>query len=140
MAKSVERDASGRWLPGESANPATQWGPDNPPAKSPGRPKKDAWLAELETRLEDPRLRQALADKLLKTALKGSERASLRAINLIQDRVGGPIVRRVSAEMDIEGGVLVVPSKMTPEEWIKAAAVRSAEAKEPGLDRGESEE
>jgi hypothetical protein len=86
MSDSADRDARGRWQPGQSANPDTQWGPNNPPAKSPGRPKKDAWIQELEGRLEDPRIRQALADKLLKTALKGSERASLQAISLIQVR------------------------------------------------------
>ena len=54
MVESTERDTRGRWLPGQSANPATKWGPDNPPPKSPGRPKRDAWVTELEERLEDP--------------------------------------------------------------------------------------
>ena len=134
MAKSTERDARGRWLPGQSANPPTQWGPGNPPAKSPGRPKKDAWLGELEGRLEDPRVRQALADRLLRTALKGGERASLQALSLIQDRVGGPVVKKISAEMDVEAGVLVAPAHMSVEEWLERVQERNANAVEPGLE------
>ena len=127
-----ERDARGRWLPGRSANPETQWSKDNPPPKSPGRPRRDAWVAELQERLKDPRMRQALADRLLKTALKGSERASLQAINLIQDRVGGPVVRRVEAEVEGRGGVLVAPASMSPQEWIAKVARSNATAVEPG--------
>lgn len=129
-----ERDAQGRWLPGSSANPETQWSPDNPPPKSPGRPRRDAWIAELQERLKDPRMRQALADKLLKTALKGSERASLRAIDLIQDRVGGPVVRRVEADIESRGGVLVAPAAMSLHEWIKMATEQNAKAVEPGVE------
>ena len=127
-----KRDARGRWLPGQSANPERQWSAANPPPKSPGRPKRDAWVAELQERLKDPRMRQALADRLLKTALKGSERASLQALNLIQDRVGGPVVRRLEAEVENRGGVLVAPAGMTPREWIEKVAVSNAEAREPG--------
>ena len=131
MAEQTERDARGRWLPGQSANPTTQWGPDNPPAKSPGRPKRDAWLGELEERLKDSRVRQALADKLLRTALKGGEKASLQALSLIQDRVGGPVVRRFTTEVDVNAGVLVAPAGMTPEEWIESAMARAAEIEDP---------
>ena len=137
MSMPARRDARGRWLPGRSANPTTQWGPDRPPAKSPGRPKRDAWLAEMEERLKDPRIRQALADRLLTMALKGGERTALRAIDLIQDRVGGPVVRRISAEMDVDAGVLVVPAAVTPEEWIAAANARNAKLKEPGTEGDE---
>ncbi len=132
MPDERQRDSKGRWVPGKSANPATQWGPNNPPPKSPGRPRKDAWVEELEDRLDDPRIRQALADKLLRTALKGGERASLQAINLIQDRIGGPVVRRVDAEVRGGCGVLVAPAKLTPREWIEQVAERNATAREPG--------
>ena len=134
MGDAAERDAQGRWRPGKSANPATQWGPDNPPPTSPGRPRRDAWLAELEERLEDPRIRRALADRLLKVALKGSEKASLAAIAMVQDRVGGPVIQRVSAEMDVNCGVLVAPASVSPEDWIAAAAARNATLKEPGVE------
>lgn len=139
MTEKAERDERGRWLPGRSASPATQWGPGRPPAKSPGRPKKDAWLAELETRLKDPRLRQALADRLLRTALKGGEKASLQAIGLIQDRVGGQMVRRVTAEVDVNCGVLVAPASMTPVEWIESERIRALNKKEPGTEASDEE-
>ena len=139
MSDNRQRDSMGRWVPGKSANPATQWGPNNPPPKSPGRPRKDAWVEELVGRLDDPRIRQALADKLLRTALKGGERASLQAINLIQDRIGGPVVRRVDAEVTGGGGVLVVPGLHSPQEWLKKVAERNALAVEPGTKREESD-
>ena len=139
MAESSKRDAQGRWLPGQSANPTTQWGPGNPPAKSPGRPKKDAWLCELEERLKDPRLRQALAGRLLRIALKGGEKASLQAIGLIQDRVGGQMVRRVTAEVDVNCGVLVAPASMTPMEWIESERIRTHNKKKPGTEESDEE-
>ena len=69
-----DRDPKGRWLPGQSGNSSTRWSDDSPPPRSPGRPRKDAWIAQLEERLDDPRMRQALADQLLKVALKGGEK------------------------------------------------------------------
>jgi hypothetical protein len=87
----------GRFAPGNSLG--TPFGPDNPPPRSPGRPKKDAWLYELEQRPEDPRMRQAIADRILKIALKGSEKAALQAAQLIQDRVAGPVTQRIEAEV-----------------------------------------
>ena len=57
--ENAERDDRGRWRPGKSGHPDTQWSDDNPPPKSPGRPKKDAWLAELEGRLDlDPAMHE----------------------------------------------------------------------------------
>lgn len=94
------RRRDGRFAPGNTLG--IPFGPDNPPPKSPGRPRKDAWIKELEARLEEkPELRQALADVLLKTALKGSERARLRALDMIEDRVGGPVLRRVETDVQI---------------------------------------
>jgi hypothetical protein len=94
------RRPDGRFAPGNTLG--IPFGPDNPPPKSPGRPRKDAWVKELEARLEEkPELRQALADVLLKTALKGSERARLRALDMIEDRVGGPVLHRVGAEVQV---------------------------------------
>lgn len=133
-----KRDAKGRWMPGHCGNPATMWGPDCPPPKSPGRPPKDAWVRELEERLKDPRVRQALADRLLKTALKGTERASLQAIDLIQDRVGGPVMRGIAAQLDLGlTGVLVVPGTDDPAVWVEEAAASNAELREPGREREE---
>ncbi len=108
-----------------------------PPPKSPGRPPRDAWLKELEQRLEDPRMRQALADKLLKIALKGGERASLQAIDMIQSRVGGPVTQRIEAEVVSEqrrilivGGVDEVPP--LPDEILQLERLRG-EAEERAL-------
>ena len=95
-----ERDARGRWR--ESGSPETRWGPGNPPPKSPGRPKKDAWVHELEHRLQDDRMRQAIADRLLKVALTGGEKAALTAIQMVQDRVGGPVTKHIEAEFRTE--------------------------------------
>ena len=133
--ENAERDDRGRWRPGKSGHPDTQWSDDNPPPKSPGRPKKDAWLAELEGRLEDPRVRQALADKLLRTALTGGERASLRAINLIQDRVAGPLSQSLIADIKIKSGVLVAPAAMSPRDRIESVQKRNEGKVEPGSEK-----
>ena len=132
MTDEPKRDKSGRWLPGKSANEATKWGPDNPSPKSPGRPKRDAWLGELEERLKDSRLREALAARVLHIALKGGERTALRALDMVQSRIGGPVVARISAEVNENCGVLVTPHGQTPDEWIAAAKARSENAKKPG--------
>ena len=133
--EAADRDSSGKWQPGKSGSPETKWGPSNPPPRSPGRPKKDAWLRELEGRLEDPRIRQALADRLLKVALRGSEKAALTALAMVQDRTGGPVVKRLAAELDTSGcGVLVAPAGSTPEEWIARAMEANEEAIEPGTE------
>jgi hypothetical protein len=96
-----DRDQHGRLLPGHSVGAETRFGTSgNPPPKSPGRPKKDAWVHELEDRLEGrPELRQAIADRLVKVALKGGEQAALKAIAMIQDRVGGPLTHKVEADV-----------------------------------------
>lgn len=132
MSESAEREESGRWKPGSSGSPETKWGPGNPPPKSPGRPRKDAWLAELGDRLDDPRIRKALADRLLKIALKGGERAALAAIGQIQDRVGGPVVKRIDAEVASRSGVLIAPAGTTPDAWVAEAMERNRHATEPG--------
>ncbi len=91
------RGPDGRFAPGN--NLGIPFGPDNPPPRSPGRPKKDAWVTELEARLEDPRLRQAIADRLVRIVLKGGDQAAIRAAELIQDRVAGPLTQRIEAAM-----------------------------------------
>jgi hypothetical protein len=97
------RDNQGRFLPERSGNPATQWGPERRPPKSPGRPKRSAWVAELEQRLrEEPRLGQALADRVLKIALKGKDADALRAIQEIEDRTGGPLKLKVNGLSESE--------------------------------------
>ena len=101
-ADESERDKQGRFAPGQSGNPDTQWGPDNPPPKSPGRPKKDAWVGNIERMLEtDGRLGDALASRLAKIALQGRDSDALKAIDMIQSRVGGPLPRRVDAEIQM---------------------------------------
>lgn len=105
-APTEDRTPDGRFARGNSLG--TPFGPDNPPPRSPGRPRKDAWIAELEQRLEDPRMRQALADRILRIALQGSERAALQAAQLIQDRVGGPVTQRVEAEVDVAERRLII--------------------------------
>ncbi len=125
-----DRDSEGRWQPGESANPETQWGPDNPPPKSPGRPKKDAWLGALEAMLaKDDRMSEALAGRLMKIALKGRDSDALRALELIQTRIGGPVKQVVEAEVKSEcrrilicGGIEEVPS--LPEEVLAIERAR----------------
>ena len=132
-----ERDTRGRWKRGKSGSSATQWGPDNLPPKSKGRPTQEAWVAELKARLESrPELRQALADVLLKTALKGSETARLKALSMIADRVEGPVTRKIEADVAVNSGVLVVPGQASPQEWLERAAQKNAVAKEPGGEHG----
>ena len=75
-----------------------------------------------------------MADKLLRTALKGGEKASLQALDMIQNRVAGLLTRRVAAEVDTNCGVLVAPASLTAEEWIAAEMARNAMPEEPGKD------
>lgn len=83
-----DRDSDGRFAPGNRLG--TPFGPDNPPPRSPGRPRKGAWVRELEDRVKDPRIRQGLADRLLKIALKGRDGDALKALQEIEDRTGKP--------------------------------------------------
>jgi hypothetical protein len=121
--KGADRDGRGRLLPGHAIGAQTRFGtPGNPPPKSPGRPKKGAWLRSLEARLAgEPRLGQALADRLLKIALKGPEGPALRAIQEIEDRTGEPIGGRVIGMSDREVTLLFnllldrIVSRLPPE-------------------------
>jgi hypothetical protein len=127
------RDQQGRFLPARSGNPATQWGPGNPPPRSPGRPKRSAWVKELESRLENGNVRQALADKLLKIALKGSDASALRAIQEIEDRTGQPIAARVNGLSDRElaltiSGLLSRIVRRLPPEYHKQVQEAAYEA------------
>ncbi len=88
-----DRDNDGRFAPGNRLG--TPFGPHNPPPRSPGRPKKGAWVRELEDRVKDPRIRQGLADRLLKIALKGRDGDALKALHEIEDRTGQPIALRI---------------------------------------------
>lgn len=80
-------------------------------------------------------MRQALADRILKIALKGGEKAALHAMQLIQDRVAGPVTQRVEAEVVSEvrrilivGGAEEIPQ--LPEEILELERQRSeAEAR-----------
>ena len=93
----MSRLPNGKFRPGKSGNPATQWGPDNPPPRSPGRPRKNAWLNELEDKLdEDPQLRVRLARRLLDIAESGKDGDALKALEIIENRAGsGPLQNRV---------------------------------------------
>ena len=77
--------------------PHNLWGtPGNPPPKNGGRPPKDAYIRELEAELQgNPDMRRALARRLLKTALQGRDGDSLRALQAIQDRIGGPVAVKI---------------------------------------------
>jgi hypothetical protein len=118
------RQPDGRFAPGNQLGHL--WGPDNPPPKSPGRPRKDAWVKQLEQRLRsDPRISQALADRLIKIALKGRDGESLRAIQEIEDRTGGPLKLRVDglSEDDIRerlGRMLQALARRLPVEFHQA--------------------
>jgi hypothetical protein len=118
------RQPDGRFAPGN--NLGNPWGPDNPPPKSPGRPRKDAWVRQLEQRLKsDDRIGVALADRLIKIALKGRDNDSLRAIQEVQDRVGGPLKLRVDglSEDDIRerlGRMLQALARRLPVEFHQA--------------------
>lgn len=90
---SDDRYSDGRFAPGNRLG--TPFGPDNPPPKSPGRPKKGAWVRELEDRVKDARIRQGLADRLLKIALKGRDGDALKALQEIEDRTGQPVALRI---------------------------------------------
>ena len=135
--KTPERDKRGRWKPGKSGSPETQWGPGYAPPKSKGRPRVDAWVTELKETLEaNTDIRQAIASRLLRVALKGGDQAALKAIAMIEDRVGGPVIKRVSAEITDNAGVLVVPAQLSPQAWLEDAARRNAAKTEPGGDGG----
>ena len=118
------RNPDGRFAPGN--NLGNPWGPDNPPPRSPGRPRKDAWVRNLEQRLRsDERIGTALADRLIKIALKGRDNDALRAIQEVQDRVGGPLKLRVDgmSEDDIRerlGRMLTALVKRLPPEFHQA--------------------
>ncbi len=64
-------------------------------------------------------MRQALADRILKIAPKGGEKAALHAVQLIQDRVAGPVTQRLEAEIVpreiIVMGSMPVPPKLPDE-------------------------
>jgi hypothetical protein len=94
------RDNGGRFAHGNALG--KPFGPNNPPPRSPGRPKKGAWLRELEDRVKDPRIRQGLADRLLKIALKGRDADALKALHEIQDRTGEPIALRIDGMSEEE--------------------------------------
>jgi hypothetical protein len=94
--------------------------------ESPGRPRKDAWVLKLEQRLRsDERIGTALADRLIKIALKGRDGDALRAIQEVQDRIGGPLKLRVDglSEDDIRnrlGRMLQALVRRLPPEFHQA--------------------
>jgi hypothetical protein len=96
------RGRDGRFAPGKSGNPSTQWGAGNPPPRSPGRPKRDAWVGALERMIDaDGRLAEAIAARIAKIALKGKDSDALKAMDMMQDRLGGGLVRKVEAEVQV---------------------------------------
>ncbi len=114
-----DRNRDGRFAPGNRLG--TPFGPDNPPPKSPGRPKKGAWLRELEERVKDPRIRQGLADRLVKIALKGRDADAIKALQEIEDRTGEPVRLRIEGltEQDmverLATMLLILKQRLPPE-------------------------
>lgn len=97
----------------ESRNPDGTFGKGNPyrfdadSPRSPGRPKKDAWVRSLEAQLEaDPKLKEALSRRLLKIALSGRDGDAIKALDLIEDRAGGgPVVKQIELEANVTSEV-----------------------------------
>ncbi len=67
-----------------------------------GRPKKDAWVRELEGLLRVDGHRDSLAEAILKVALNPKHRDWFKAIQEIQNRVGGPVALKVEGLSDLE--------------------------------------
>ena len=116
-----DRNSDGSFAPGNQLG--IPFGPDNPPPRSPGRPKKGAWLRELEQRIKDERIRQGLADRLLKIALKGRDGDALKALHEIQDRTGEPVALRVEGLTEDEivaklAGLLALLKQRLPPEFL----------------------
>jgi hypothetical protein len=98
----ADRDHHGRLLPGHGVGAETRFGtPGNPPPKSPGRPKKDAWVTALERMIErDERLPEAFAARIAKIALRGRDADAWKALDMIQNRTGGPVTQQIEATVD----------------------------------------
>jgi len=80
-----------------------------------------------------PKMGAKVADSLVKRALDMSHpQGATCAIWYSKCRMGWK--ERVAVDVDVKSGVLIPPASMTPDEWIAAAALRAAKAKEPGSD------
>ena len=86
-------DHKGRFTRGNHAG--LQFGVDRPPPPPTPRRKKDAWVRELEDLLRDSDLRSMLADRILGIALRGKGPEALKALEMIQTRIGGPVAVKV---------------------------------------------
>ncbi len=127
------RAPDGRFAPGNTLG--TPFGPENPPPRSPGRPKKDAWVGALEAMLaKEDRMSDALAARLMKIALKGRDGDALKALEMIQTRVGGPVTQRVEAEVVSEARSILIVGYTGPPPALPA------EVRELERLRGEAEE
>lgn len=73
-----------------------------------------------------------VAESLYKKAVGNGHAAVTAAIWFSKCRMGWR--ERVHVDVEVKSGVLVAPGALTPEEWIKVAAERSADAKEPGTE------
>lgn len=94
----------------ETRNPDGTLRPGHPyrftkenPRPGPGRPPKDAWLIELERMLEaDPNKAKRMAEEVYRICVEGEDdKVRLAALDKVQDRIGGPVVKKVEAEHNI---------------------------------------
>jgi hypothetical protein len=74
-------------------------------------------------------MRQALADRAIKIALKGRDADALKALEMIQSRIGGPVTQRVEAELVSESRRIVImgntgPPPALPEQVLEIERLR----------------
>jgi hypothetical protein len=93
----------------ETRNPDGTFRPGHPfrftaeePRPGPGRPRKDAWVRELERLLEDdPGKGRAMAREVYRIATEGEDdKVRLAALKECQDRTGGPVVKQIELDVD----------------------------------------
>tara|TARA_R110000822_G_scaffold120633_1_gene254125 strand:- start:20332 stop:20883 length:552 start_codon:yes stop_codon:yes gene_type:complete len=79
-----------------------------------------------------PRAAAQVAQSLFRKAIGDGNQAVTAAIWYSKCRMGWK--ERVAVDVDVKSGVLVTPAGLSPADWIKAAAERAIDKKEPGAD------
>lgn len=82
-----------------------------------------------------PKLAAQIAQSIARKALGDGNQAVTAAIWFSKCRMGWK--ERVAVDVDIKSGVLISPAGMSPEDWIKAAALRAIGKTEPGAEDGD---